>query len=431
MLAENVTGNKITPKLLSLDVMNRLYPEEILLTIADEKILRPKANEININTITCVNLNCQTINGGSATGQFVTATGVQTLSNKSMIDQSTFIINWQAPTTQMGFSVTGSVNTLGILQTSMPFGGVTRVWTIRDVGQNADVVLTEGNQTINGVKTFTALSVAGSAMDYITAITSVGTQVNTLKISRVQPAVGGVVGHIMATTTNTSMIVVPTGSGFFGLALPDATVSGGNARGANSIDLQTIRSAATQVASGSNSVILGNGCTAAGARSMAFGTNSTAINAGSTVFSDSTSAMSDTVANQFVAGYDGGFRLQGGPVTLNHFSSTSSGLLGVTNNATPTSFNVGTILDNSCTLATVEIIGSCSAGTMWLRSRVKINIQTSVSTLGAIFDSWTISDVAGVSMVIAMTGTTLRVVITGPTTTTRWNYKFETLAVGR
>lgn len=410
--------------------MNRLNTEEIILTIPDAKILRAKNDEIIIGTLTCVNLTCQNINGGAISGPLVTTTGVQTLSNKSLIDQSTFVNNLSAPTTQLGFSVTGATNTIGVLQTSMPSTGVTRVWTIRDAGVNADVVLTEGNQTINGVKTFTALTVTGSAMDYITAISASGTQVNTLKISRVQPVVGGWVGHVMATTTDTGMAVIPSGSGFFGLALPDATAVGGNSRGANAIDLQTIRSTASQVASGANSIVLGNGCTAAGAKSMAFGSGSTATNTGSTVFSDSSLAVSDTLADQFVAGYSGGFLLSGGPMTTNHFSSTSNGQLGVTNNVTPVAFNVGTILDNSCTLATVEIIGAGSSGTMWIKGRVKINIQAGVSTLSSVFDSWTISDVVGVSMVIAMSGTTLYVTVTGPATTTTWNYKFKTIAVG-
>lgn len=39
--------------------------------------------------------------------------------------------------------------------------------------------------------------------------------------------------------------------------LPDSTTAGGNARGANAVDLQTTRTAATAVASGANSVVAG------------------------------------------------------------------------------------------------------------------------------------------------------------------------------
>lgn len=51
-------------------------------------------------------------------------------------------------------------------------------------------------------------------------------------------------------TTNVSVSLVPKGSGSFSLHVPDATATGGNARGANAVDLQTSRSAATQVAAG-------------------------------------------------------------------------------------------------------------------------------------------------------------------------------------
>jgi hypothetical protein len=58
-------------------------------------------------------------------------------------------------------------------------------------------------------------------------------------------------------TTNVSVSIVPKGAGALSLSVPDSAATGGNVRGANSIDLQTNRSAATQVASGPNSVIGG------------------------------------------------------------------------------------------------------------------------------------------------------------------------------
>ena len=49
----------------------------------------------------------------------------------------------------------------------------------------------------------------------------------------------------------------PTGQQAFTLNVPDATVAGGNARGIGSVDLQTVRAANFQVASGTGAVILG------------------------------------------------------------------------------------------------------------------------------------------------------------------------------
>lgn len=82
-------------------------------------------------------------------------------------------------------------------------------------------------------------------------------------------------------TTNVSVSIVPKGTGAFSLHVPDGTATGGNVRGANAIDLQTARTAATQVASGGGSAVLAGqrnsatgsrGATAGGFESVASGT---------------------------------------------------------------------------------------------------------------------------------------------------------------
>jgi hypothetical protein len=73
-------------------------------------------------------------------------------------------------------------------------------------------------------------------------------------------------------TTNVGLALVPKGTGAFSLAVPDGTTAGGNARGANAIDLQTFRTNAANVASGPNSVVVGLDCRASGSnRSTAMG----------------------------------------------------------------------------------------------------------------------------------------------------------------
>jgi hypothetical protein len=72
-------------------------------------------------------------------------------------------------------------------------------------------------------------------------------------------------------TTNVSLSIVPKGTGAFCLAVPDGTSAGGNARGANSVDLQTSRSAAAQVASGVGSFAAGRNHTVSGISSVALG----------------------------------------------------------------------------------------------------------------------------------------------------------------
>lgn len=73
-------------------------------------------------------------------------------------------------------------------------------------------------------------------------------------------------------TTNVSVSLVPKGTGAICLAVPDGTATGGNVRGANAIDLQTSRTAAAQVASGTASAIVGGtGNTASGPNAVALG----------------------------------------------------------------------------------------------------------------------------------------------------------------
>lgn len=65
-------------------------------------------------------------------------------------------------------------------------------------------------------------------------------------------------------TTNVSVSLVPKGSGAFSLHVPDGAATGGNARGANAVDLQTVRTAATQVAAGTATALMATqSCTVA------------------------------------------------------------------------------------------------------------------------------------------------------------------------
>ena len=71
--------------------------------------------------------------------------------------------------------------------------------------------------------------------------------------------------------TNVDVSIVPKGTGAFQLSVPDNATAGGNKRGANSIDLQTLRSANTQVASGGNAVVIGANNAASNSNGVAIG----------------------------------------------------------------------------------------------------------------------------------------------------------------
>lgn len=95
-------------------------------------------------------------------------------------------------------------------------------------------------------------------------------------------------------TTNVAVAIVPKGTGAVMFSVPDGTAAGGDARGANAIDLQAYRTAASQVASaiqstvvgnrnlasGSYSAAVGSGCQATGPFATAVGSNATAAQYG-------------------------------------------------------------------------------------------------------------------------------------------------------
>jgi len=86
----------------------------------------------------------------------------------------------------------------------------------------------------------------------------------------------------VSAAANADVSIRPKGSGAFTLAIPDNTTTGGNKRGTRSVDLQTNRTSATQVASGNNSVVGGRENTVSGNDSVAFGAGNTASGAFST-----------------------------------------------------------------------------------------------------------------------------------------------------
>jgi hypothetical protein len=72
--------------------------------------------------------------------------------------------------------------------------------------------------------------------------------------------------------TNTPLVLTPLGTGALQAQKTDSTATGGNARGANATDWQTLRTAATQVANGAQATIGGGtGNTASGGQSTVAG----------------------------------------------------------------------------------------------------------------------------------------------------------------
>jgi hypothetical protein len=77
---------------------------------------------------------------------------------------------------------------------------------------------------------------------------------------------------IIVTTTNGDLVLSPNGTGAIQAQIPDSGTGGGNLRGDNAVDLQQVRTAATQVASAVTTTISGGRRnTASGAASVISG----------------------------------------------------------------------------------------------------------------------------------------------------------------
>lgn len=135
--------------------------------------------------------------------------------------------------------------------------------------------------------------------------------------------------------TNVNAAIIPKGTGAILADLPDGTATGGNARGASAVDLQHVRSAATQVASGANSTISGglNNSALAVRGVVGGGTNNT-ITAGDTsvisggsgntinVAANGLAVISGGVLNSVTAAYS---NINGGDSNTNAGSYTAIG----------------------------------------------------------------------------------------------------------
>ena len=143
---------------------------------------------------------------------------------------------------------------------------------------NGSTLLGSGDLTISGLSGTGSVDNAALRADgtggatlqtsaFVIADNATASPNNTVNHASIQ-ATGG--------TTNVSVSIVPKGTGAFCLAVPDGTSAGGNVRGANAIDLQTSRSAATDVASGDAAIAIGARCQSSALYSVAIGRGSVA-----------------------------------------------------------------------------------------------------------------------------------------------------------
>lgn len=153
------------------------------------------------------------------------------------------------------------------------------------------------------IKTVNSTSLLGSGDIAISGLTGFDAAENTSAPNATVPVASLTANNA---ATNVDAALRPKGTGALLAAIPDSAVTGGNKRGENAVDWQTLRSAATQVASGATSVISGgtrniasgaSSVVAGGATNAASGLNGTVSGGQSNMASGTSSTVSGGQSN--------------------------------------------------------------------------------------------------------------------------------------
>ena len=166
-----------------------------------------------------------------------------------------------------------------------------------------------------------------------------------------------------STNANAPIVLQPSGTGAVQAQLADSTATGGNARGANAVDWQTFRTAASQVTSSQYGVIGGGYANTAGGFSttIAGGNGNTATSSSSFIGGGSSNNASGTSLSSIVGGQlntaSGYFNFIGGGFTNSGTSNTA-----VTTNTTTIAVTAGTTLFLSSANANIRV-GAYITGT--------------------------------------------------------------------
>jgi len=184
--------------------------------------------------------------------------------------------------TQGGVVTLGGASGAHGLELNTPTSSVNRFLLTSAIASGTPALATSGSDTNIGMQLQT--KGAGSLVfapggNTQMQVPYVGSAVNYLQVQGA--ATSGVVGWLAlgADANIAAVIGQPKGTGALLAQIPDASAVGGNARGANAVDLQTSRTVATQVASGNQSAVHGgNANTASGIGATVAGGNTNTAN---------------------------------------------------------------------------------------------------------------------------------------------------------
>jgi hypothetical protein len=210
-----------------------------------------------------------------------TALAIGTAGQVLTVNSGATAPQWTTPTTGTVTSVggTGTVNGITLTGTVTSSGNLTLDGTLGSIAnsQLTNSAITFGStsqalgSTVSGISGVTidngAVGATTASTGKFTTLTSTGTATLANGSTTYVQAIGDASypGVYAAGGTNTPLVLQPLGTGALQAQKTDSSATGGNARGANAVDWQTARSAASQVASGANSFIgSGNANTSSG-----------------------------------------------------------------------------------------------------------------------------------------------------------------------
>lgn len=180
------------------------------------------------------------------------ATGGGTATGTNTGDQTN--ISGNAATVTTNANLTGPVTSVGNA-TTIASGVVTEAMQVLADNITQDVSITKHgyapkapNDTTQFLNGAGAWAVPAGGVTGFTPSQNTSVPNNTVNASRLL---------VSATSTNADFVLQPKGTGAILGQLPDSTATGGNKRGANAVDLQTIRATNLQVASAYASVVGG------------------------------------------------------------------------------------------------------------------------------------------------------------------------------
>lgn len=154
--------------------------------------------------------------------------------------------------------------TLTLGSTGKSFDGSGNVsWTLAEMGAQAALVSGTNIKTVNGqsVLGYGDIQIASSGLTNFNESKSTSGPNSSVPAMSLKPASG-----------NADFVIAPAGTGSLVAVVPDSAPIGGHKRGENAVDFQIKRTTASEVASGSNSVICGGYAnTASGYRSFVGG----------------------------------------------------------------------------------------------------------------------------------------------------------------